>query len=101
MAAERRPVFAPRPSIPCRWKPARGAGAVVGGRATVRAAVGSGCSSTNLAPVIPRSLPMSNWLFRGFRDNLGACQPTRRAVLAAALAASGGLFLRDLIAAAP
>jgi monoamine oxidase len=44
---------------------------------------------------------MSNWFFRGFRSRSGACRPSRREVLAAALAASGGLFLRDRLTAAP
>jgi len=44
---------------------------------------------------------MSNWLFRGFRHRSGACRPSRREVLAAALAASRGLFLRDSLAAGP
>lgn len=44
---------------------------------------------------------MSNWFFRGYRDRAGECHRSRREVLAAALAASGGLFLHDHLAAAP
>ncbi|MFO0881568.1 MAG: NAD(P)/FAD-dependent oxidoreductase [Gemmataceae bacterium] len=44
---------------------------------------------------------MSNWFFRGFRHLPEAPGPTRREILAAALTASGGVFLRDCCAAAP